>query len=62
MEKGHGANNMTGEPEEKPALPGTEQRKAIRYCCKLRAVRSGTDTVAFKPSRLARVVPTARST
>jgi PilZ domain len=33
-----------------------ERRKACRYCCKLKAARTGAGTVAFKPSRLARVV------
>jgi hypothetical protein len=51
---------MTAEREEKSESLGAEKRKAIRYCCKLRAARSGADTVAFKPSRLARVLNISR--
>jgi hypothetical protein len=51
---------MAAEPEEKSESRGAEKRKAIRYCCKLRAARSVTGTVAFKPSRLARVLNISR--
>lgn len=34
----------------------SERRQSFRYCCKLRAARTGAEVVAFKPARLARVV------
>jgi hypothetical protein len=57
IEKGH---DMTAEPEERAESLGAEKRKGIRYCCKLTAARSGTGTVAFKPSRLARALDISR--
>lgn len=39
---------------------GAERRRSFRFCCKLRAARVGAESVAFKPSRLARVVNISR--
>jgi hypothetical protein len=47
---------MTPETRQSVITMTTERRQRFRYCCKLKAVRTGEEIVAFKPSRLARVV------
>jgi hypothetical protein len=47
---------MTPETRQSVISMATERRQRFRYCCKLKAARSGAKITAFKPSRLARVV------